>query len=192
MTTLIIGLALFLGVHSTRIFLEPVRVRIINAFGEGLWKVGYTLLSVAGLVLIVIGFRSASLDSVAVWIPPFAFLHLAALLMLVAFIVLAAAYVPAGRIKGALKHPMVVSVVIWSGAHLLINGMEHEVLLFGAFFVWAVLNFLSARFRDRQMRLTYIPGPLRNDFICIVVGVALWAGFVFFAHEWLFGVAPLV
>lgn len=192
MTTLIIGLALFLGAHSSRIFLEPVRMRFINAVGEGTWKAGYTILSVAGLILIVFGFQAAAPDAVAVWIPPFEFLHLSALLMLVAFIVLVAAYVPAGRIKGTLKHPMVVSVTIWSGAHLLVNGMEHEVLLFGAFFVWSLLNFASARFRDRQMRLVYIPGPLRNDIVCIVLGVALWASFAFFAHEWLFGIRPLV
>ncbi|MEP0520423.1 MAG: NnrU family protein [Hyphomicrobiales bacterium] len=192
MTILIIGLALFLGAHSTRIFLEPLRMSIINASGDGLWKAGHTVLSVAGLVLIVLGFRSAAPDAQALWVPPFALLHVVPLLMLLSFIILVAAYVPAGRIKGTLKHPMVVAVVIWSGAHLLVNGMEHEVYLFGAFFVWAVLNFLSARWRDRQMALTYIPGPLRNDLICIVLGTLLWAGFVFFAHEWLFGIAPLV
>lgn len=192
MTILIIGLALFLGAHSTRIFLEPLRMSIINASGDGLWKAGHTILSVAGLVLIVLGFRAAAPDAQALWVPPFALLHFAPLLMLLSFIILVAAYVPAGRIKGTLKHPMVVAVVIWSGAHLLVNGMEHEVYLFGAFFVWALLNFVSARFRDRQMALTYIPGPLRNDLICIVLGTVLWAGFVFFAHEWLFGVAPLV
>lgn len=192
MKMLIIGLALFLGAHSTRIFLEPLRMRIINAVGEGLWKAGYTVLSVAGLVLIVLGFRAAAPDAQALWVPPFALLHVAPLLMLLSFVVLMAAYVPAGRIKGTLKHPMVVAVMIWSGAHLLVNGMEHEVYLFGGFLGWALLNFISARFRDRQMRLTYIPGPLRNDIICIVLGTALWAGFVVYAHEWLFGVAPLI
>lgn len=192
MTTLIIGLALFLGPHSSRIFLERVRLRVINGIGEGAWKAGHTILSVVGLIMIVLGFRAAAPDAVAVWIPPFEFLHLAALLMLISLIVFVAAYVPAGRIKGVVKHPMVAGVAIWSAAHLLVNGMEHEVLLFGAFLVWSLLNYISARVRDHQMRLVYIPGPWRNDIICIVIGTAVWAGFVFYAHEWLFGVPPLV
>lgn len=192
MTLMIIGLILFLGIHSTRIFFEPVRVWAINTFGAGMWRAIYTILSVAGLILIVIGFNPAAAEAGVVWVPPFALLHVSALLTLLAFIFVAAAQLPAGRIKANLRHPMTVGVLFWATAHLLINGMSHEVLLFGSILIWSILVLLAALRRDRQMSLAFIAGPVRNDLLAIVIGAAVWAVFVVYAHEWLFGVAPLV
>jgi len=192
MTLLIIGLILFLGIHSTRIFFEPVRVWSINTFGAGSWRAIYTVLSVAGLILIVIGFVPAGENADVVWVPPFALLHVSALLMLLSFIFIAAGQLPAGRIKASLRHPMTVGVLVWAVAHLLINGMSHEVLLFGSMLVWSILVLFAALRRDRQMRLAFMAGPVRNDLLAVVIGAAVWAFFVMYAHEWLFGVAPLV
>lgn len=192
MTLLIIGLIMFLGIHSTRIFFEPVRVWWINTFGAGIWRALYTIISFAGLILIVIGFAPASANATVVWVPPFALLHVTAFLTLLSSIFVAAAYLPAGRIKARLRHPMTVGVMVWALAHLLINGMSHEVLLFGSMLIWSVLVLLSALRRDRQMRLAFLAGPVRNDLIAIVIGAAVWVVLVGYAHEWLFGVAPLV
>ncbi|WP_306257297.1 NnrU family protein [Pararhizobium sp. IMCC21322] len=192
MTLLIIGLILFLGIHSTRIFFEPVRVWAINTFGAGSWRAIYTILSVAGLILIVLGFNPAAENASVVWVPPFALLHVSALLTLLAFVFVAAAYLPPGRIKANLRHPMTVGVLVWASAHLLINGMSHEVLLFGSILVWSVLVLFAALRRDRQMSLAFLAGPVRNDLLAIVIGAGVWAVFALYAHEWLFGVAPLV
>lgn len=192
MTLLIIGIALFLGIHSTRIFFEPIRVWAINTFGAGAWRAIYTILSVVGLILVVVGFRPAEASAGVVWVPYFAFLHVSALMTLLAFIFVASAYLPAGRIKANLKHPMTFGVAIWAVAHLLINGMSHEVLLFGSFLIWSILVLIAALRRDRQMKLLFIAGPVRNDLLAIVIGTAVWAVFAFYAHEWLFGIAPLV
>nr|WP_306267172.1 NnrU family protein [Pararhizobium sp. IMCC3301] len=191
MTLLIIGLALFLGVHSVRIFFEPVRLWAINTFGAASWRAVYTLISVAGLVLIVLGFTPAAVGAEPLWVPPLSLLHVSATLLLLAFILVAAAYVPAGQIRARLKHPMTIGVMIWAAAHLLVNGMEHEVVLFGSFLVWSILVYFGARRRDRQMKLAYLAGPIRNDLVSIGLGTAVWLLFVFYAHEWLFGVAPL-
>lgn len=191
MTLLITGLALFLGIHSIRIFFEPVRLRAINTFGVASWRALYAVISIAGLVLIVLGYKPAAIDAEALWEPPFALLHVSATLLLLAFILVAAAYLPGGRLKARLKHPMTIGVMIWAAAHLLVNGMEHEVVLFGSFLVWSILVYFSARRRDRQMNLAYLAGPVRNDLVSIVIGAAVWLFFVFYGHEWLFGVAPL-
>ena len=190
MTLLIIGLALFLGIHSVRIFLEPARLWAINTFGAASWRAVYTLISVAGLVLIVLGYKPAAAAAEPVWVPPLGLQHVAATLLLLAFILVAAAYVPAGRMRARLKHPMTIGVMIWAAAHLLINGMEQEVVLFGSFLVWSILVYFGARRRDRQMKLAYLAGPARNDFVSIGIGTAVWLVFAFYVHEWLFGVAP--
>lgn len=191
MVLLLIGLFLFIGVHSARIFAEGPRLAFINRFGDGVWKSAYTLLSIVGLVLIILGYRNAAPSAFVIWVPPFALVHIAALLMIFAFILVVAAYLPAGRLKPAVKHPMVLGVKVWAFAHVLINGMSHEIVLFGTFLVWAIADYAAARRRDRAMGLQYIAGPVRNDLLSIAGGAALWAGFVFAAHEWLFGIAPL-
>jgi uncharacterized membrane protein len=190
MTILILGLVLFLGMHSARIVAEPARRRFIAQRGEGAWKGLYTLVSIAGLALIVWGWGLARAQPVLLWTPPVATRHAAALLMLVAFVILAAAYVPGNPIKAKLHHPMVLGVKIWALAHLVSNGFLHEAVLFGAFLVWAVLSFRAARARDRVDGVTYPPGTAARGVIAVVVGLVLWAVFAFWAHGFLFGVRP--
>jgi uncharacterized membrane protein len=190
MTVLILGLVLFLGMHSARIVAEPARRRFIAQRGEGAWKGLYTVVSIAGLALIVWGWGLARAQPVLVWNPPVATRHAAALLVLVAFVVLAAAYVPGNPIKAKLHHPMVLGVKVWAFAHLISNGFLHEILLFGGFLVWAVLSFRAARGRDRADGVTYPAGTAVRGIVTVVVGVVLWAVFAFWAHGWLFGVRP--
>jgi uncharacterized membrane protein len=191
MAMLVLGLVLFLGVHSTRIVAEGWRSRTIPRIGPGAWKGLYSLVSIAGFVLIVWGYGLARQDPVVLWQPPRGMNHAAALLMVLSFILLVATYVPRNGIKARLHHPMVLAIKLWALAHLLANGTLADVLLFGAFLVWAVFSFRAARQRDRAAGTSYPAGTLAGTSITVVAGLLLWALFAFWAHLWLIGVPPL-
>ncbi len=190
MTILVLGLLLFLGAHSVRIFADPWRSARIAAMGEGAWKGLYSLVSIAGFVLIVWGYGQARAVPVELWSPPAWTRHAAALLNLAAFVLLAAAYLPRNRIRAAVGHPMVAGVKLWALAHLLSNGRLADVVLFGAFLVWAVLDFRSARRRDRAAGTRRPPGTPAGDAATIVVGAAAAAAFALWLHVPLIGVRP--
>lgn len=190
MGILILGLVLFLGVHSVRIVADGWRSATIARIGEGAWKGLYSVLSLAGFVLIVWGYGLARQAPVVLWSPPVAMRHLASLLTLAAFVLLVAAYVPRNAIKARLKHPMVLAVKVWAFAHLLSNGTLADVLLFGAFLLWAVLDFRSARGRDRAAGTVYPAGTLAGTAGAVVVGVAAWLAFALYLHAAWIGVAP--
>lgn len=191
MTMLILGLVLFLGVHSIRIAADGWRTAMIGRVGELPWKAVYALLSIAGFVLIVWGFGLARQQPVQLWMPPRGMRHLASLLTLISFILIAAAYVPRNAIKARLHHPMVLGVKVWALAHLLANGNLAHVVLFGAFLVWAVLSFRAARARDRAAGTMYPAGTTAGTLGAVVAGAALWAVFAFWAHGYLIGIRPI-
>lgn len=133
MIYLLIGIFLFLGAHSVRIWADPWRERMLERLGDARWKGLYALTSAIGLGLLIWGFGLARQEPVQLWSPPNGMRHLAAVLMLGSFVLLAAAYVPGNRIKARLRHPMVLSVKLWALAHLLANGNLAHGVLFGAF-----------------------------------------------------------
>ena len=190
MALMLVGLLIFLGVHSVRVFANGWRARTIARIGEGPWKGAYSLLSLAGFVMIVWGFGLARQQPVLLWQPPASMRHLAALLVLLAFIGVAAAYVPGNMIRARLHHPMVLGVKTWAVAHLLANGTLADVLLFGSFLLWAVLSFIAARRRDRVDNTVYRPGTLAPTVVTLLVGAAAWAGFAFWLHAAWIGVRP--
>lgn len=190
MALLILGLVLFLGIHSTRIFADGWRTATIGKIGEKPWKGVYTLLSIAAFVVLVWGYMRARQDPVLLWTPPVAMRHVAALLMVIAFILFVAAYVPRNWFKARLHHPQFLSVKVWAFAHLLANGMLIDLLLFGAFLVWAVLGFTAARRRDRVAGTVYAPATVQGTAIAVVAGLAAFGVFAFWLHGWLFGVKP--
>jgi len=190
MTVLILGLIVFLGVHSARIVADGWRTAQIKRLGEGAWKGMYTVASLAGLGLIVWGFSLARQQPVVLWVPPVAMRHVAALLTLLAFILLTAAYVPRNAIKARLHHPMVLAVKTWAFAHLLANGRLADLLLFGAFLAWAVACFIAARKRDRAAGTQYPAGSAGATAATVAVGAVFWALFAFWLHGFLFGVRP--
>ena len=190
MPLLIAGLVLFLGIHSVAIVAPSFRARIIQRMGEGAWKGLYSLISLAGFVLICYGFGSARQAPVVLYSPPTWLRHLALLVMLPVFPLLIAAYLP-GRIKTAAKHPMLAAVKFWAFAHLLANGSLADVLLFGGFLAWAVVDRISVKRRAMpQVLRTAPPGPW-NDAIAVVLGLAVYALLIGWAHVRLFGVSPL-
>jgi uncharacterized membrane protein len=190
MLWLILGLVLFLGAHSVRVFAEDWRTKTRAQMGENAFKGVYSLVSVLGFGLIIWGFGQARLHPVMVWVPPVGMRHLASLLTLLAFVSLAAAYVPGNAIKAKLHHPMVLGVKTWALAHLLANGLLAHMVLFGAFLLWAVLDFRAARQRDRVGQVVYAPGRAGPTVVTVLLGAALWAGFAFWAHGAWIGVRP--
>lgn len=189
MTMLILGLVLFLGIHCTGFF-PDWRGRRVAAMGALAWKGVYSLIALAGFVLIILGFQQARLDPVVLYAPPAWLGHLNALFTLIAFILLAAAYVPGNRIRARIGHPMVAGTKIWAFGHLLSIGLLHDVVLFGAFLVWAIVAFAMLRRRDRARGVTYAAGTLKGDVMTLVVGVVIWALFAFWLHSALIGVRP--
>lgn len=190
MSALILGLLLFLGMHSVRIVADGWRSGMVARLGAQRWKGLYTLVSLAGFALIVWGYGQARMAPVPLWTPPLWTRHLAGLLMLVSMLLLVAAHVPRNAFKARLHHPMVLAVKVWALAHLLANGMLADVLLFGAFLLWAVADFRSARQRDRAAGTVYAPGTTAGTLLTVAVGGLLWAALAFWGHALLFGVRP--
>jgi uncharacterized membrane protein len=188
MALLIAGLIVFLGVHSIAIVAPAVRASLLARLGEGGWKGLYSVVALAGFVLVVYGFGQARMSPTVLYTPPHWLRHVTFLLMLPVFPLLLAAYLP-GRIKTAAKHPMLAAVKFWALAHLLSNGRLADVLLFGGFLAWAVLDRISLKRRTQVLR-TAPPGRL-NDAIAVVGGLALYVFFILWAHLHLFGVSPL-
>jgi uncharacterized membrane protein len=190
MIYLIVGLVIFLGVHSVEIFSPDFRSRMVARMGERAYKGAYSLLSIVGFVLLVWGYGVARQHPILVYAPPVWMRHVTALLMVPVFPLFLAAYLP-GRIKTAMKHPMLVAIKLWAFAHLLSNGMAADLLLFGSFLAWAVVDRISLK-RRPVVRLVPGPPPLRyNDPIAVVGGLGLYVIFVLWLHVRLIGVSPL-
>jgi uncharacterized membrane protein len=190
MAVLILGLVLFLGLHSIRIFADDWRSAQIASRGEGTYKGVYSLLSIAGLVLIVWGYGQTRIAPLDLWSPPVWTRHAASLLTLLSFVLIVAAYVPRNRIRAAVGHPMVAGVKLWAFAHLIANGRAGDVVLFGAFLAWAIADFVSARRRDRVAGRRPAPGTLTGDAITVAIGVVAWVVFAMYLHAVLIGVRP--
>ena len=190
MVYLVLGLVIFLGAHSVRMLAGGWRMRTRSSLGEGAYKGIYSLASVLGLALIVWGFGVARQQPVLLWSPPVAMRHVAALLTLISFVLLAAAYVPGNGIKARLHHPMVLGVKVWALAHLLANGTLAHGVLFGSFLAWAVWNFIASRKRDRADGVPYPPGRAGATALTVVAGLAGWAVVALLLHGWLIGVKP--
>ena len=190
MVYLLAGLAIFLGVHSVRVFADGWRSQMRDKLGVQTYRGLYSLLLLAGFMLIVWGFGIARQTPVQLWMPPVGMRHLAALLTLVAFVLLASAYVPDNMIKARVHHPMVAGVKVWAFAHLLANGNLAHVILFGTFLAWAVLLFIASRKRDRRDSVDYASGQAGATGMAVAIGVASWIAFTLWLHGWLIGVRP--
>jgi uncharacterized membrane protein len=190
MTLLILGLVLFLGVHSIAIVAPEWRARVIERLGESKWKGVYSLIAIAGFVLLIYGYGEARQQPVVLYAPPFWTRHVAALLMLPVFPMLLAAYLP-GRIRSTLKHPMLAAVKLWAVAHLIANGMLADVLLFGGLLAWAVADRISLKRRAPKPTPSAPPGRA-NDLIAVAGGLIVYAAFALWLHSLLIGVPVAV
>ncbi len=187
MLQLILGLALFLGIHSVSIVALPWRDKLAAKSEIG-WKIFYGVVSLLGIVLIVRGYADLRQAPLVLYVTPVWLRHVVALLLLPTFVLFLAPYFP-GRISQALKHPQLIAVKLWAVAHLLVNGTLADVLLFGSFLLWAVADRISMKHRVTRA----VPGasPSKaNDMIVVVVGLALYVATVLWLHEMLIGVRP--
>jgi uncharacterized membrane protein len=190
LSVMILGLVLFVGVHALTTQ-RALRARLIGAWGEGGYKIGYSLASAVGLALIVWGFASYRASGMwHVWTPPSAMKHVAAALMLPAVILVVASYVR-GRIYTALKHPMLTGVKLWAAAHLLANGDLGSIILFGSFLGWAVFDRISLKHRTDPGGPPIPVGGMANDLIAVAVGFVAYLALAFAFHPVVIGV-PVV
>jgi len=188
MWQLFLGLVLLLGMHSISIVAGGFRERMAAA-NEPAWKIGYSLVSLAGLILIVHGYGLARQAPDMLYTAPGWLRYVAAVLLLPLFILLLAPYLP-GRISRALKHPQLAAVKLWAVAHLLVNGSVADVLLFGAFLIWAVAVRVSQKHRPAR-RPPGAPEMALNDIVLVVAGLGAYALFLLWLHRAWIGVAPL-
>lgn len=183
MLLLVIGLALFLGAHLfTRA--RDQRARAIGRLGEGGYKAAYSVVSLLGLVLIVIGWRSA--PYVEIWSPPVWTRHLNYLLMWPAFVLLIAAYLP-GHILARAKHPMLAALKLWATAHLLANGDLASIVLFGSLLAYGVYARIALKRAERREGAPHRPASWQNDVVAVVVGTMLYGLFGAFLHPLIIG-----
>ena len=188
MTLLILGLLIFLGLHSVSIFAPAWRDAQVAQRGENAWKGIYSVLSIVGFALLVYGYGLARQAPVVLYTPPTALRHVALLLMLPVFVLLLSAYLP-GRIRAAAKHPMLLATKFWALAHLLANGMLADIVLFGALLAWAVADRISLKRRVARP-IPGAPASKLNDVIAVVGGLALYGLVAMVLHVRWFGVAP--
>jgi len=190
MTALVIGLVLFLGLHSTRMVADAARTRFIEQRGLAAWRGLYAIISAVGFVLIIWGFAQARQAPLVLWSPPPWTRPLASVLTLVGIILITAAYVPSNHFKAWIGHPMVAGTKVWALAHLLATGTLADLVLFGGFLVWAVWCFRSLRARDRAAGREAAAGQAGATLTAIVAGTVLWFVFGYWLHGWLIGVRP--
>jgi len=184
---MVLGLVLFLGVHTVPTRRE-LRARAIASFGEGGYKIGYAVVSLSGLVLIVWGFANYRATGwIDVWHPPKAFKHITVALMLPAVILVVAAFIR-GRIYTTLKHPMLAGVKLWAAAHLLANGDLGSIVLFGSFLGWAVFDRISLQRRTDPGAPPIPVGGWGNDLIAVAVGIVAYLALAFVFHPVVIGV----
>ncbi len=191
MAMLIAGLLLVLGTHSVRLDANDWRQAMIDRLGEKPWKGLFSVVSLIGLYLLIVGYDAARSTPVALYDTPQWMRPVTVLLMLFSSVLLVATYVPRNHLKARMGHPMVLSVKTWALAHLLSNGTLADVLVFGGFLIWAVLDFIRLRRADRAHGTLYPEGGIGNTLLTIALGALLWAVFVLWLHARLVGVAPL-
>ena len=187
MALLIAGLVLFLGIHSVQMIAPGFRQSVIENRGDNTWKGIYSIVSLAGLVLLVWGYGAARVSDANTFFysGPGWLTHVVWILMAVAMIFFIASQLPAGRIKKALKNPMLISVKTWAIAHLLVNGDLAGILFFGSFLIWAVLLVINTNRRGNPEPETI---SQRSDILAVVIGLVVWVVFALVLHEWLIGV----
>lgn len=185
MTKLLIGLLIFFGIHSMSVIALPLRDRLAAKSALS-WKVFYSIASVLGIVLIVMGYGELRAEPTILYTTPFWMRYVAAVLLLPFFVFFLASLLP-GRIQARLKNPLLIAVKTWALAHLLVNGALADVLVFGSFLFWAVAVRLSMKNRAPR-HYPRAPQSPANDAIVLIAGLALYVATVLWLHEWLFGV----
>jgi len=187
MTMLIAGMVLFFGSHLVRVLAPDFREAMLARLGPLGWKGLYSIVAIAGFVLMVMGYGAVRWSSPMLWGPAPGWLRMfVGLAMLPALVIFLSAYLP-GRIRATFRHPMIIATVIWAALHLLVNGRIADLLLFGGFFAWGHIVMIAS-FRRPRMAPARAPSLLW-DGVAVAAGVGAWWWLAFGAgHALLFGV----
>ncbi len=188
MLFLIAGLVIFFAIHLVTMVAPQWREAKIASVGENKWKGLYSLSSMVGFVLIIWGYSKARPDALELFTPPDWGPHLALLLMAIAFVLMMAGNLPAGKIKQAVKHPFILAIKIWAFAHLVVNGDLASAILFGSFLIYAVWNRINLKRRGAEDPVAV---SSTSDIIAVVSGLVIWAAVVYWLHELAIGVNPI-
>ena len=178
---------MFFGIHSVSIAALPLRNRLAEKSEIG-WKAFYSLISLAGLGLIIHGYADYRLMAPVYYVPPVWLRHMSALLLLPVFVLALAPYFPS-RLNRMIKHPQVTAVKLWAMAHLLVNGSLADLILFGSFLVWAIVLRISLKHRPVRA-VPHVPESRANAGIVIIAGLVIYAVFTQWLHVVLIGVKP--
>ena len=190
MILLILGLALFLGMHSAQIFASSPRAAAIERFGKLGWMAAYSLISALGLFLIVIGYGNARENPAIVYETYGSAIPISHILMAIAMVLIVATYLPMSSIKKSVGgHPMLAAVILWAIAHLVVNGTYAGVVLFGSFLVWAIIDRIAVMFRTAPATRANEPDVI-YDITAIIIGLGIYTAAILGAHEWLVGASP--
>ena len=184
MTQLICGLILFLGIHSVSIFANDWRNAQVKKLGAVTWKIFYSVISIAGLALITVGYLETRPQPITIWSPPPWAWLITVYFSLVTMILVAAAYIPNNAFKAKLKDPMLVGVIVWSLCHLTTIGSLAGILLFGGFLIWGILDLISCRKRRANLNAQESNQKTSGamTFATLVVGFISWTPFAHIAY----------
>lgn len=190
MALLLVGLVLFIGIHSVRIVAPQWRESMMEQLGTRNWRLLHAVVALVGLLTIIMGYGYARYSATWLWVPPVWTRHIAALLVLLAFIFLVIAMMPYSKIKAKVGHPLILAIKLWAFAHLLSNGTSADILLFGSFLVWSVVNYAVSRRRDRKNGVVRTAPSVKYDLLALPIAVVAYGIFAFYLHVILIGVAP--
>jgi uncharacterized membrane protein len=187
MIIFIMGFIIFFGIHSISLFSRPLRDRLLARIGESKWKGYFTLLAILGLTLLVMGYVEVRKTPTFVYHLPDWFRSLVWILMLPVFPLLILAYLP-GTFREMIPHPMVTSIILWSGSHLLVNGTLGDIILFGMFFIWSIGIYISMVKHPRDGGLKQpVSLQMKYDLIAMVTGLILYFSYFLWLHEMIIG-----
>ena len=185
MSLLVAGLLLFTVVHLVPAASPATRARLVERLGAGPYRGLFSVVILGALVLIVFGWKSAT--PTAVYAPPTGGGPVISALVFFAFVLFVTSKARTNY-RRIVRHPQMMSVILWSVAHLLVNGDSRSVMLFGGLGVWAIAEIVLCNKRDGEWQK---PGavPFSADMIVAVIAGVAFAAF-FFLHMALFGVLP--
>lgn len=191
MALLLVGLVLFIGIHSIRLFAYEWRESMIEQLGKKNWQLLHAAVAFIGIMTTIMGYGYARYSAEWLWFPPVWTRHLAALLVLFSFVFIAAAAMPYSKIKSWVGYPMAIGIKLWAFAHLISNGTTADVVLFGSFLAWAILNYSISRRRAREQGITFAAPSFKFDLLALVIALVAYLAIAFYLHALLIGVAPL-
>lgn len=186
MAWLICGVVIWSAVHLVPSLARGLRQGLIDRMGEGRYKGIFTLLIVASLVLIVLGWRSTPEEYV--YVLPAWSRTVGWILMVVSFILFGAAQYKTA-IKRVIRHPMLTAIVLWSVSHLLMNGTTRAIVLFGGFGIWAIVEMLLINAREGAYTKPDAPG-LKSELRGLAISAVILV-IALFLHPYFAGVPAM-